>query len=519
VPKKKIELIILGSLILYSLYCSLIVGPSWDEFYHYKNGENIFKYIFSFGTRDYNSANFIYHFGLYDFLSTFFSKNFTKNYLIHSHHIFNLTFSILSVFGVYQTTKILFNSNIGKIAFIICFLNPIYFGHFSINPKDTIIAFCYIWIFCISLKYFNYPKKNKYLFYLTLLFSLGLGIRLTFIVSLLPIFLVILFKLLLNKKDFFKYFFKLTLDLSLVIFFSFIITVIFWPDTHSNLFKLPFTLTKNYFLTFMNSSFGLPIGILNGNFYLTSNTPKSYLFTLLLYKLPIYVLFSFLFLPFIFFNKKFIKNKNIKFINFCYLLLQIIFPLIIIILIKPGLNDGLRYFLYLIPLLMILSSIGIYYLFTLRFISFKIIIIFLFIFNIFIFLKLTPYQYIFVNNLNGKFSNNLNKFENDYWGTSIKELLLKAKKNSFFEENKIYHISTCGVNNQIIKYYLNKEFNFEYKFVNSNEMYDYIIFVNRVDTSLKKVNLNNAKTCYDNFFRSDIIKIERNGLPIAFISN
>ena len=413
----------------------------------------------------------------------------------------------------------MFNSNIGKIAFIICFLNPIYFGHFSINPKDTIIAFCYIWIFCISLKYSNYPKKNKYLFYLTLLFSLGLGIRLTFIVSLLPIFLVILFKLLLNKKDFFKYFFKLTLDLSLVIFFSFIITVIFWPDTHSNLFKLPFTLTKNYFLTFMNSSFGLPIGILNGNFYLTSNTPKSYLFTLLLYKLPIYVLFSFLFLPFIFFNKKFIKNKNIKFINFCYLLLQIIFPLIIIILIKPGLNDGLRYFLYLIPLLMILSSIGIYYLFTLRFISFKIIIIFLFIFNIFIFLKLTPYQYIFVNNLNGKFSNNLNKFENDYWGTSIKELLLKAKKNSFFEENKIYHISTCGVNNQIIKYYLNKEFNFEYKFVNSNEMYDYIIFVNRVDTSLKKVNLNNAKTCYDNFFRSDIIKVERNGLPIAFISN
>ena len=143
----------------------------------------------------------------------------------------------------------------------------------------------------------------------------------------------------------------------------------------------------------------------------------------------------------------------------------------------------------------------------------------LFFYNIFIYFKLTPYQYIFVNNLNGKFSNNLNKFENDYWGTSIKELLSKAKNNSFFEENKIYHISTCGVNNQIVKYYLNKEFDFEYKFVNSNEMYDYMIFVNRVDTTLGKVDLNNAKTCYDNFFRSDIIKVERNGLPIAFISN
>ena len=199
--------------------------------------------------------------------------------------------------------------------------------------------------------------------------------------------------------------------------------------------------------------------------------------------------------------------------------MQIIFPLVLIIFIKPGLNDGLRYFLYLIPLFMILSSICIYYLFNLRFIFFKIIIISLFIFNIFIFLKLTPYQYIFVNNLNGKFSNNLNKFENDYWGTSIKELLLKAKNNSLFQENKIYYISTCGVNNQIIKHYLNNEFDFEYKFVNSNEKYDYIIFVNRVDTTLGKVNLYNAKTCYDNFFRSDIIKVERNGLPIAFISN
>ena len=160
-----------------------------------------------------------------------------------------------------------------------------------------------------------------------------------------------------------------------------------------------------------------------------------------------------------------------------------------------------------------------YYIFLSRFIILKIFFIFLFLYNIFIFFKLTPYQYTFINSLNGKFSNNLNKFENDYWGASIKELLLKAKNNSFFKENKIYYISTCGVNNQIVKYYLNKEFDFEYKFVNSNEMYDYMIFVNRVDTTLKKVNLNSAKTCYDNFFRSDIIKVERNGLPIAFISN
>ena len=124
--KKNIELVTISLLILYSIYCSIIIGPSWDEFYHYKNGENIFKYIFSFGSREYVSANFKFHFGLYDFLATFFSKNFTSNYIIESHHIFNLIFSILSVFGVYQISKILFNRAVAKIAFVVCFLNPIY---------------------------------------------------------------------------------------------------------------------------------------------------------------------------------------------------------------------------------------------------------------------------------------------------------------------------------------------------------------------------------------------------------
>ena len=514
--KKKIELIILGPLILYSLYCSLIIGPSWDEFYHYKNGDNIFNYIFSFGTREYHSANFKFHFGLYDFLASFFSKNFTKSYLVESHHIFNLIFSIFAVFGVYQITKRLFSRSIGKIAFIVCFFNPVYFGHFSNNPKDTIIAFCYIWIFNISLKYIYNNKNKKYLVYLILLFSLGLGIRLTFLFSLFPIFIIILFELYLKNKIFISQLYKFIKDLFLIIIFSFIITFIFWPDSHSDLLRLPFSLVKNYFLLFFDANFGLPLGILNGDFYETTNTPSRYIFVMLFYKLPIYILFSIIFLP-IFLYARNEQKKVFKAIF--YIFLQILFPILIILIFKPGINDGLRYFLYILPFFAILSSISIYYIFLSRFIILKFFFIFLFLYNIFIFFKLTPYQYTFINSLNGKFSNNLNKFENDYWGASVKELLLKAKNNSFFKENKIYYISTCGVNNQIVKYYLNKEFDFEYKFVNSNEMYDYMIFVNRVDTTLEKVDLNSAKTCYDNFFRSDIIKVERNGLPIAFISN
>ena len=514
--KKKVELFVLSLIILYSLYCAIVVGPSWDEFYHYKNGDNIFNYIFSLGTREYHSANFKFHYGLYDFLASFFSKNFTKSFLVESHHIFNLIFSILAVFGIYQITKKLFGRSIGKIAFLLCFFNPVYFGHFSINPKDTIIAFCYIWIFNISLKYIYNEGNKKYLIYLILLFSLGLSIRLTFLFSLLPIFIVIFLELYFKNEISILRVYKLIKDLFLIIIFSLIITFIFWPDSHQNFLASSFYLVKNYFLLFFDANFGLPLGILNGDYYETSNTPSRYIFVMLFYKLPIYVLFAIIFLPIIFFIK---PKKYKQFKSTSYISLQVLFPIILILIFKPGINDGLRYFLYILPFFAILSSISIYYIFLSKFFILKFFMIILFLYNIFIFFKLTPYQYTFINNLNGKFSSNLNKFENDYWGTSIKELLSKSKKNNIFNEQKVYRIATCGLNSDIIKYYFNKNFKIEYKFVNTSEKYDYIIFINKIDTSLGNVSLENNKTCYNQFFNNEIVTIERNGLPIAFISN
>ena len=516
--RKSLEYIILFFLFSYSLYCSFIVGSTWDEFYHYKNGENIFKYIFSLGQREYESSRFIFHYGLYDFLSTFFSKNFPKKYLVESHHLFNLIFSTLTVFGIYQITKKLFNYKIAKICFLICFLNPIFFGHFSINPKDTIFAFSYIWILCISLKYFeninNLKKKNNYLIYLILLFSLGLGIRLTFVVALFPVFVVLIFELfkykniLLNSK-------KFIIDLIIVFISSLIITILFWPDTHSNLIIDSIIHIKIYFNNFMNSTFGLPLSVLNGEFYSTANTPWYYIFVFLFFKMPIYAVISFLFFPIIIFDKKFTKNF-VPTRSFIYIFINIVFLLTLILILDPGITDGIRYFLYIIPFFLILSSLTIFYIYLSSFKLLKYLLVFLFVFNLFIFFKLTPYHYIFVNNFNGKFSNNLNRFENDYWGTSLKELIYKAEKNKVFSNYKSYRLATCGLNPQIVKFYLNKYTKHDFKFVSTDEKYDLIIFINRVDNT--NFNLDEANTCYNKFFKDDISSVKRNNLQISFIS-
>ena len=64
---------------------------------------------------------------------------------------------------------------------------------------------------------------------------------------------------------------------------------------------------------------------------------------------------------------------------------------------------------------------------------------------------------------------------------------------------------------------LNKDFDIEYNFVNNSDDYDYIIFINRVFIPNK--NLSDVKTCYNKFFKKDIVSVSRNDLPIAFISN
>jgi len=526
VKKKKIELLVIFFLLTYSIYCSIIIGPSYDEFAHYRNGEKLFNYIFSFGRQEYIDTIYLYHYGMYDFLGAFFSKNFPSNYLIESHHILNLIFSILSVFGIYQVSKKLFNIKIAKIAFLICFVNPIFFGHFAINPKDTIIAFSYIWIFYLSINYVekqnNLNSRINYLFYLIFLISLGLSIRLTFIYFLIPIFIVLLSEIIINQKKFKFSFINFIFDLLLIFIFSFIITVLFWPDTHANLFKLPFEFITKYFTSFFSSNFGLPFGLINGEFYNTQNTPKNYIFIFLLYKMPLYVILSLFLLPFFLIKKNLSVEKVSSYKNFIYIFIQIFFPIFLILISGTALNDGIRYILYIIPFICLIAAISIFYIFNLNNIFFKflkVIFIFLFIYNFVIFLLLTPYQYTFVNNLNGKFSNNLNKFENDYWGSSLKELLNKAHNKNIFDEKKHYKIATCGLHSSVVKFYLNRDFDIEYNFVNYNEEYDYIIFINRTYVPIDNSNLNKLETCYSKFNNKGIVNVSRNGLPIAFISN
>ena len=129
---------------------------------------------------------------------------FPSNYEIEVSHLVNLFFSILTIFGVRKLCKELFNDKIGKLAFLILFFYPIFFGHMGFNNKDTILAFSHIWITYFLFLYIKKQnikdKANKYIAYIAILTAVATGIQLVFIGSLIPIVLFIFLEIFFFKK-------------------------------------------------------------------------------------------------------------------------------------------------------------------------------------------------------------------------------------------------------------------------------------------------------------------------------
>ena len=87
----KINNIILYLLIVFSIYCALIIGLSWDNFFHMDLGNRRLKYLLTFGSFDNYSGGYAdqkSHPGFYYTLVIFVTKMFPKEFEIQIIHAF-----------------------------------------------------------------------------------------------------------------------------------------------------------------------------------------------------------------------------------------------------------------------------------------------------------------------------------------------------------------------------------------------------------------------------------------------
>ena len=194
-----------------------------------------------------------------------------------------------------------------------------------------------------------------------------------------------------------------------------------------------------------------------------------------------------------------------------------IMPIVIGFIGPVKVYDGMRHYLWSVPYFCIIPGLTIYYLIeNFNFIKPKLTLLFLLvamIYSLFNFFTITPYHYTYLNIFNGESKNRYQKFENDYWGVSIKELIKYAN----FDDKKILKISTCGVHSGIIEKYLEKSGFTNNKFVAPKES-DYLIMTNRVMFAGEKSKYpKNLINCFDRYKGNDVFKVSRNGLVLSVI--
>ena len=234
--------------ILYAIYCSIKIGVSWDEKYYQIIGKINLDYLLSFGAIDENFFSKYRYSTMYWSLASLISQIAPQKFSIEIFHLINTFFGLLTIVGVYQVIKKIFNKKIAKISSILLFFTPFFFGHLAINNKDIILAFSHIWIIYYIWKYslreYNFKIKIFILLKLSLLSALGTGVQLFFLGSLLPILLIFIINLFFFKNRNLK---VIILDFLIYLTLFYIVLMVFWVDAHENIFLQPF----NFFISIL----------------------------------------------------------------------------------------------------------------------------------------------------------------------------------------------------------------------------------------------------------------------------
>ena len=463
-------------LILFAWWTSLSIGLSSDEYFHHINGMKRYNFLTSLGEdENFQFRNNEFYPGLYDTLSyaigqiiLIINKKFYANNIDIVMHSVNIFFSTLSILGLYLFSKKIFNKNIALISVLLTLLNPFFFGHMGMNSKDIVVFFSLIWF---SYYFYLYCSENekliKNLLFASFFLGFGCGVRLTFLVVVFPV--IICGLIYLNYKyrsDYLNLIKRLIPHIFITFFITIFFVVLCWPHIFKaiqsdNLLRFLSIIIKNT----INWNDGPKIGLLNGEYYEVFNTPKSYFVYFIFYRLPIYFSILLIFSYYLIFFKKLKIRDEIADFNNKFLIINSIafFPILLVLILSANVYDNIRLFLFVIPFFCIVASFSINQLFkTFKdntknkiFVS---IILILFSFSFYRFIILTPYQYTYVNYAYPSYEKTIDKFEQDYWGTSYKELVKKMKSKYSVKEVQSFKIADCYGGDSTLLYYLNRNF-------------------------------------------------------------
>jgi hypothetical protein len=369
-----------------------------------------------------------------------------KDKSIERYHLLNILFSLgIFVFLYALLYHYYHDQKIAILGPLFLFLTPRFLGHIPGNPKDIPFAVMYF-ISCTALYFFASSKKTlTKILVIGLLFGLTQDLRAAAITLYLVLFLFDTYTYYLGKENkpeeaitWGQFFIKELQSMLLIGIVATLFSVLTWPYLGINV------IPNAQELLHLRTNFPWQHTVIfQGEELHGTQLPGHYLLTWFAIATPLMILIPALLSPLVI--KKWFHNRI-----FILLLLVLVTNITLYTIIRPLVYDGLRHFLFLVPMISTLGVIAIveYFKHAQRKFIKSVIAIIILINSAVIarqIVSLHPYQYIFFNSFVGGLQGAQKKYDTEYWGASYNEAINWFKENIATDINELYTIHIWGI--------------------------------------------------------------------------
>src|ERR1700738_5223727 len=437
-------------------------GVTWDEDAHNWYGNFVLDYYVSFFT----DRNALHWRDLYNYGAIFDTAAAALNRVspmgtYETRHLLNALVGVLGLTGCYKLGHAAGGARVGFLATLFLLLTPNYYGQMFNNPKDIPFAVGMVWAIYYMVRMVPALPQPP----LGLLAKLGVAIGMTMGVRMGGLLLLCYSGLLLALDGGWRIivarrpvlllevawtaFLRVLLP---VLLFAYPVMLVFWPWGQTDPIENP--LRALAFFSHQNFPFST---LFAGRFVPASNLPWTYLPTHIALALPELMLILLLTGPILggvvlARGETRISRKQVL---VCLILaVGIVFPVAFAIAIKAVLFDGMRHFIFVLPLAAVASALvarqGLTRLRRCRYRKPIYAVIALYcIAHISVMAMLHPDQYVYYNSFVGGVAGAEQKCKLDYWANSYAEAVqgledyLRAEYGPDFEEHE-FTVAVCG---------------------------------------------------------------------------
>ena len=427
-------------LLLFMLKGGSDAGISGDEYLHYDQSVSVYNYFSSLGkdTSALNTPNthLKYYGQSFDNLTTILIRWFGIDDIFLFRHLLCsiagwLTILITAFFAIWLEGYMA-----GILVLLLFALSPTFLGHAQNNLKDIPFALSYIAAIFFTLKFFFHNNKPKTSTAIILAISIAFSISIRS-GGLILICYLFLFLILYTYYKYHNYnnidwisARKQFLRIMLISVVALILGIILWPYGQQNPFQ---HILKSYQVM---SQFPTTIRqLFEGKMEWSDLMPWYYLPKYMAITIPLLVIAGVV--SFVLLSKKIIRQEKI--LKYGFVVFSILFPIIFVIYEKSNLYGSWRHFLFVYPSIILLSAIGILYLF--KYLNNKFIQIILLLFSLGLaihplkyMLLNHPYYYMYYNQMVGGLNGAYGNYETDYYYHTIRQG--SEWLNKYLESNK-----------------------------------------------------------------------------------